>query len=233
MARKKRKARRRRRKNPAMAYKFRRARKAGRRSRVVVYRFGRGKKRKLRRSPRARLRPLRVNRRRRSYRRRYRRNPVRVRQFFGKARMMNAISLLAGIGAAGIVKGFASNMIQNDLFTRFYGVASIVLGATLNMKGRKKAVKSVGTGMVVFGIYDLLTQNIPMLSAYLPTIGAPTFLSPAAAPEVAGAGYYGRSVMGASIQPGDLEVVGANIGLTSEPEVVGGGDLADALEMSA
>jgi len=205
------------------------------RHRPVVYGTGRGKRRKLRRSPWYRLKPKRINRRRRRRTtRRYRRNPQRfqLRRYFGKARMMNAIALLAGLGGAGALKAFAAKMIpaenavMQDWFSRLYGVGAIILGATINMQGRRKETKAVGTGMVVFGLYDAIVSNIPDLGQYLPVIGQPAFVS--------GVDAYGRDVLGAGITTGDVDVVGGNISTDMEPEIVGMDDMSleDALEMS-
>ena len=193
----------------------------GKKHRPVVYATGRGRKRRLRRSPWLRLKPRRINRRRR--------NPkFALKRYFGGARMTNALMLLVGIGGAGILKGFVVNMLpegeMKNWSQKLYGLASIIVGATVNTQGRRKATKSIGTGMVVFGLYDLLVSNIPQLATYLPTIGAPTAFD-----------GYGRDVygMGASISDGDIEVVGANISQQMTPEIIGEEmDLSDALEMS-
>jgi hypothetical protein len=144
---------------------------------------------------------------------------------------MNAIAILGGLGGAGVLKAFLSRQIANEWFSRLYGVGAIVLGAIVNTQAKRKELKAVGTGMVVFGIYDALTSNIPQLAQFLPTIGAPTaFLTP-----VDGYMDYGRSVMGASIGSGQpIETVGAtNISMDAAPEIVGSDmDLADALEMA-
>ena len=113
---------------------------------------------------------------------------------------------------------------------------AIIAGATLNMRGRKATVKAAGTGFVVFGLYDLLVQNVPALQAYLPSISGPSFLAPAApAEQTSGAMNYGRSVMGASINDTGAEVVGAsNIQAGMSPEVIGcdySDDINEALEM--
>lgn len=210
------------------------------RHRVVVYATGRGKKKRLRRSPSYRLKPRRVNPKRRR-RRSYRRNPVRLRRmgqrYFGKARMQNAIMLLVGIGGSaalkGIIAGFAPVGVMRDWLQRLYGGLSIIAGVTLQMRSRRKAVKSAGMGMVVYGLYDLIVSNTP-LGAYLPTIGAPTaFTKP-----VSGYQDFGQLTypsMGASFRPGgSTEVVGGNITGGEMPEVIGEDlDLADALEMAA
>jgi hypothetical protein len=144
--------------------------------------------------------------------------------------MFNAIALLAGIGGAAGLKAFASRMVNNEWFDRLFGAAAIILGATLNIQGRRKEVKALGTGMVVFGLYDVIVSNVPFLQQYLPTIGTPAFLQ--------GENGYGRQtyneLMGAGISQGAVEVVGGNISMDMTPEIVGEEmDLADALEMAA
>lgn len=206
--------------------------------RVTVYKYGRGKKMKLRRPRKWRLgRVKRINPkgRKRSVSRRRRRNPAGLgsmgRRYFGKVRMVNAVAILAGLGGGGLLKtfliGFMPEGPMKDWGTRLYGLASIVIGVTLQNRSRTKAIKSAGTGLVIFGIYDLLVTNTP-LGRYLPTI---------ASPALAG-NYmnYGQQTygMGASLSQGEVEVVGANIEAGVMPEIVGHDDmgLEDALEMS-
>lgn len=224
-----------------------RRRRNPRRHRPVVYSTGRGKRKRLRRSPFYRLKPRKVNPRRRR-----RRNPRRkrgfalkgmTRRYFGKGRMTNAVMLLVGIGASGALKGFSANFLPagagKDWYKRLYGILSIILGATFNMRSRRSEIKSIGTGMVVFGLYDVLVSNITQLQAYLPVISPPSAFLPAA--ETASGNYrsYGREtyddMMGANIGPGGTEIVGANIGSPDGVEIVGMDDvdLADALDMAA
>lgn len=221
---------RRKRKNPASRKKYRKAR----RHRPVVYSIGKGRRRKMVRSPKARLMPRRINRRRRYKRRK---NPFSVRSlklksYFGRNRLMRGISLLGGIGVGAFGKSFLSSTLGNNmLFNRFGGAVLLVLGAMINTKARKSSVQSIGTGIVAFSIYDLLTQNVPFLTAYLPTIGAPSF-NRVAAP-VSGGMNYGRSVYGASLpRGGNAEVVSGNISSTTPAEIVGEEmDLSEMLEM--
>ncbi|MCP4696288.1 MAG: hypothetical protein GY862_05510 [Gammaproteobacteria bacterium] len=233
-----------------------RKRKNPTRHRPVVYSTGRGKRKKLRRSPWYMLKPKRINPKRRRkasgrkrYIRRRRRNPAGIkgmaRTYFGRNRLQNAIMLLVGMGGAAALKGVVTNMLPKgngqDWASRMYGFASIVLGVTVQMKSRRKAVKSAGVGMVVFGLYDVIVSNTP-LGAYLPSIGAPTFKLPNGnGAAVSGYSNFGQrtyannaGMMGAGIGPGGIETVGSNIGGPGSPEIVGmeDMDLADALEMS-
>lgn len=232
-----RKSSRRRRRNPSARVRVGGRRKTRRRThRVSVYKVGRGKRAKLYRSRKARLMPRRVNRRRR------RRNPsFAIKKYFGGSKIVNAVSLLFGIGASAGVKAMLSGMVpmsMANIFHRGYGVLSIIAGTTISNRSRRSAaMQRVGTGFVAFGIYDLLVTNIPMLGAYLPQIGSPAFLSmrSASSDESVGAINYGRSVYGSAIGPGAVEVVGASISEGVAPEIVGAYDdydLADALEMS-
>jgi len=146
--------------------------------------------------------------------------------------MTNAIMLLIGIGGAGALKGFSAGFMPEgpakDWYQRLYGIVSIVIGATLNMQGKRKEMKSIGTGMVVFGLYDVIVSNIEGLQQYLPAISAPTAFA---------GDYrsYGQSTMlGAGINDGPVEVVGANLTAGEMPEIVGEDmDLADLLDMAA
>lgn len=213
----------------------RRTRKNPYKHRPVVYsKRKRGRKGSFYRSKYARL-PFKANRRKRRIRRR--RNPAllkrfKVKQYFGKNRLIRGLALIGGIGVGAFGKGLIANMAPNMLTTRFGSLGLLILGAMVNQKGRKASIKSLGTGIVAFSIYDLLVQNVPMLAAYLPTIGAPTLNRGGSG--VSGSLAYGRSTYGSSIsQNSNAEVVGAFIGPDS-PEIVGDDmDLADALEMAA
>lgn len=164
-----------------------------------------------------------------------------LRGIFTRSRIMRGFALILGIGISGLAKGLTANMFPTATdasgavtesfvghwYKRLYGILSVVVGASLNMRGKRVAVKNAGTGMVAYGVYDLLVSNVPMLAAYLPTISPPAFLS--------GGMSYGRSLYGASITSGPVEVVGgANINSNMTPEIVGqDSDLAEALEMAA
>lgn len=155
------------------------------------------------------------------------------------SRIQNALMILIGVGISaslkGFIVGFAPEGPAKKWTTRLYGLASVILGVTVQLKGRRKAVKSAGVGMVIFGVYDLIASNTP-LGVYLPTIGSPTAFGPEKVK-----GYYGdygqstySDMMGASLSPGPVEVVNGNISRGEMPEVIGEDfDLSDALEMSA
>lgn len=211
--------------------KKRRTRKNPYKHRPVVYSTRkRRKKGTFFRSKRARL-PFRANRRRI----RRRRNPIsmknfKVRQYFGRNRLMRGLALIGGIGVGAFGKGIISNMMPNVIVNRFGALGLLIIGAMVNQKGRKETIKNLGTGIVAFSIYDLLVQNVPMLAAYLPTIGAPTLNRSS----VSGNLDYGRSTYGSQIPQTNAEVVGAFYSSGNESEVVGEDmDLADALEMAA
>lgn len=221
--RKKKSSTRRRRSNPSARVKIKGKTRRRKTRRISVYKVGRGKKARLYRSARYKLRPRRVNRRRR------RRNPAMrlpFKKYFGQKRLMNALALIGGIGIAAWGKSFLFPMISGttlgQYFGRGYGALSIVAGVMLSNKSRRENIKKVGNGMVAFGIYDLLVSNFEPLQRFLPAISPPLL----------GSMSYGRSTYGAGVQAGPVEVVGANISAGIEPEIVGHDyDLADALEM--
>ncbi len=212
--------------------------------RITVKKTGRGKSARLRRSAGYRLKPRRVNPKRR------RRSRVQLKgmvgRYFGRNRVQNAVLMLVGVGVGATLKGLLVNFApvgaSRDWAERLYGVASVILGVTVQANSRRKAVKSAGVGLVVFGVYDLIVSNTP-LGDFLPTIGAPVGFqrAKAIAEEAEQAnGYYGNfgqntyAGMGAGINQGVPEVVGANISSGVAPEVIGDDyDLSDMLEMSA
>lgn len=148
------------------------------------------------------------------------------------------IGRLLGAGAGAGLKALVVNTLPIPFIGRGYGLIPILVGAMLaarqprRVRGNTKELfKGAGQGMILFGFYDLLVSNVPILGAYLPTIGAPAFLAPGAA---MGNLAYGRSMYGSSINQTAPEIVGAtNISANISPEIVGEDmDLADALEMS-
>lgn len=229
-------------------------RKKGRRKnptrhRPVVLRVGRGKKARLVRVKKWRLgskKGVRKGRKRVNPSRRRRRNPSRyvrtAKKLFSTTRMTKAILILGGLGGAGVLKAMSAKMIpegnMREWYQRLYGVLAIAVGATINMKAPRK-FKGAGTGMVVFGLYDLITSNVEQLRAYLPSISPPSAFdsAPVALPEeVEGYSDYGQdtyaSMMGASIGRGGVEIVNGNLTAGEMPEIVGEDiDLADALDM--
>jgi hypothetical protein len=218
-----------RRKNPA-----RKKAKARNRHRPVVYSFGKGKNRTLKRSPWMTLTPRRINpkKKRRIKRRRNPNIKAMTKRIFNKNIFMNALLLLAGIGGAGSLKKLALKMapagMLSTVIDRGYGVLSIALGLMVAGASKRKETKTVSTGMIAYGVYDLITANIPAVSGYLPSITAPSAMS--------GYSSYGRRVMGSNfshVSPMSTEIVGASISAGVIPEIVGGDmDLADMLDMS-
>lgn len=171
---------------------------------------------------------------RRSYKKRRNPSVKKIAQsYFGKARMMRAVGIIVGLGGSAAAKQFVGRMVNNDIFNRAYGLLSIVAGATMNMKGRKPLVKSAGTGMVAYGVLDLLVSNIPALGDFLPGVATPSALMNLGSENIEGNLSYGRSTMGANLSSSQMpEIVGSNIGSGSSIEVVGDDlDLAEALEM--
>jgi len=158
--------------------------------------------------------------------------------------MLNAVTLLIGIAGGGMLKGFASKFVpegqSRDWFQKLYGVAAIIVGAALNMKGKRAEVKSIGTGMVVFGLYDALVSNVPQLQKYLPSISIPTGFLPGSESVEGNYRNYGQSVydtsmMGSNLSAGGVEIVGSSLS-SQGSEIVGMNedyDLADALDMAA
>ncbi len=135
----------------------------------VIVRYGR----KVRRSSRRRN-P--VYRRRSS--RRTRRNPFNVKAGFKGLMKKNTLVMIGSMGA-GIVGGMflkgqvESMMAKNTTlagYTRFSGVASMLLGGLLFIMGRKAMIKQAGAAMAAIGLYDVVQQNANI--AQLPAIPA-------------------------------------------------------------
>lgn len=110
--------------------------------------------------------------RRRTYRknpakrRRYRRNPAGrgiLKSAFNKKHMVNILSL--GVGFVGGIKAqkYINDMEFMANFRRFSGLIPFVLGTMLGIRGKGEAVKSVGAGLSLSGLYDLVTQNVPQI----------------------------------------------------------------------
>lgn len=156
--------------------------------------------------------------------------------YFGKGTMLNGLGIVGGLGLGALLKQVSSPMVNNTYYNKFYGILSIIAGVTLGLKVRKPIMKSVGTGMVAYGILDVLVSNIEGLQKFLPAIASPTgFTSISSSPAgtVQGGMSYGRSMMGASINSrGSLEVVGGNYDSTMRPEVIGDDfDVSDMMDM--
>jgi len=114
---------------------------------------------------------------------------------------------------------------------RAYGLLSIFAGAMLNRNARQPLLKSIGTGIVSYGILDLLISNVKPLAEFLPQIAGPTFqFAPPSgeAGELEGGMNYGRSTFGAQLPAGgNVEVVGANLQSGVAPEIIGAYDSDD------
>lgn len=106
--------------------------------------------------------------RRRITRRRYRRNPARggaiVRQAFSRKNILNVAGL--GVGFIGGIKAqkYINNVEALMQFRRFTGAIPFILGTLLAVRSRRESIKSVGAGLSLSGLYDLVTQNIPQLN---------------------------------------------------------------------
>lgn len=99
-------------------------------------------------------------------RRRYRRNPAGrgiIKQAFSRKHIIGIASL--GVGFVGGIKAqkYINNMEALMRFRRFTGLIPFILGTVLAVRAKNDAVKSVGAGLSLSGLYDLATQNIPQL----------------------------------------------------------------------
>jgi hypothetical protein len=97
-------------------------------------------------------------------RRRYRSNPAILKQAFSKAHLINIASL--GVGFVGGIKAqkYINGMEALAKFRKFTGAIPFILGTFIALKSNKAAIKSVGAGVSLSGLYDLVTQNIPQLA---------------------------------------------------------------------
>lgn len=82
---------------------------------------------------------------------------------FGKQHIIEIVSL--GVGYVGGIKAqkFINGVEALANYRRFTGVIPFVLGAILATKSKKSSVKSVGAGISLSGLYDLVTQNVPQI----------------------------------------------------------------------
>lgn len=143
--------------------------------------------------------------------------------------MIRGFALLVGLGAGAVLKQATNKMLADmPMVSRFFGLGSIAVGAFIGAtaKGRnKKAIQFLGTGFVAYGILDLIISNVPQLAEYLPGISGPAAFM--------GNIDYGRSMYGANIGQGSVEIVGSSISQDVAPEIIGDDmDLADTLEMA-
>jgi len=178
---------------------------------------------------------------RRTSKRRYsskrRRNPSFARSFkgaFATKRLVRGSGIVLGLGLGAFAKQIVLKAAPADQVwpSKVYGLLSIFAGAMLNMNARQPMLKSLGTGIVSYGILDLLISNVKPLAQFLPQIAGPSFeFSPAdaeAGEAVDGGMNYGRSVMGANlVSNGQIEVVGgmgASLQSGVPPEIIGAYD---------
>jgi hypothetical protein len=96
-------------------------------------------------------------------RRRYKRNPIAIKQIFNKGQIIKVASIGAGFVGAIKAQKYVNSMAFLAKYRRFTGIIPMVAGLLLVLKGRKEMVKSLGTGVSLAGLYDLVTQNIPQL----------------------------------------------------------------------
>ena len=162
------------------------------RTRPVIYKkagkFYRSKKSRTFKSPTM------INPRRRKSRRKVRKNPaLNIKGIFTKNRLMNAANLGIGAILAVLLKPVTYRYGGNIAvqFGRFYGGLPALLGALMIIKGKSSRVKTIWTGMVTIGIYDLVASNISALGMN-PVTASPPFI----APQTTGASYQ----VGASYQ---------------------------------
>ena len=141
---------------------------------------------------------------RRSTRRRYRRNPAGgaiMKQAFSKNHIIKITSL--GVGFVGGIKAqkFINGVEALANFRRFTGAIPFILGTVLAVKSKKEAVKAVGAGISLSGLYDLVTQNVPQNG-----------LSPVEGVDLDDDMYYGTAIdvdgTAIDVDGEDIDVVG-------------------------
>ena len=202
-------------------YAWKRAR--GKKRSLTVKRTRRG----LMRSPYSRLgyrkgRKVRVNpRRRRIFRRGL------IQRTLGRWRMQRALPILVGFAGGITLKPTVQNFIvpklpvtMQEMATKWFGILTIMAGAMLSQRGRRRMTKDAGLGLIVAGLYDVIATNFTKLPFvdYLPSITP--------------GGGDTQSGLGASIGTGaGFTTVGAaNIATGMDPEVIGGDmDLDDLI----
>jgi len=145
-------------------------------------------------------------------RRKYRRNPVGrgiLKQTFNKSNIMNIAGI--GVGFIGGIKlhKFINNVEMLMNYRRFTGLIPLILGSIVAVRSRKSAMKSLGTGIALSGMYDLVSQNIPQLQ-----------LSPVEGIDLEDNAYYGTAidVDGSTIdlEGEDINVLGEDVELVGE-----------------
>ena len=193
-------------------------RATGRKRRLTVKRTAGG--RSLMRSPYSRLgyrkgKKVRVNPRRRYVRRyRRRRNPQNmINRMLGRWQLKRALPILVGFAGGVSIKPMAMNFIVPKLpisiqgvTTKWFGILTIVTGAYLSSKARRRMTKDAGLGLIVAGLYDVIASNFANLP-FIPKVSSGFVPSaPAAAAEAAATA---QGYMGSSIGTGNFTTVGA------------------------
>jgi hypothetical protein len=106
-----------------------------------------------------------------------------MKQAFSRNHIVNIVSL--GVGFVG---GIKAHKFINDIeflanYRRWTGIIPFILGTLVAVRGRSQAIKSVGAGLSLSGIYDLVTQNIPQIG-----------LSPVEGVDLEDNSYYGTAI---------------------------------------
>jgi len=160
-------------------------------------------------------RATRINprRSRRHGRRSYRRNPFSLPRLpfnlqnvaFGGLKIAGGIAI-GMLGMPLIVKHIAPMVDKTGQYRKFYGLVHVVLGAVAASMIKKQIVREVALTVAGVGVYDLITQNLPMLG--LPKIGLagdmdqPGVIGVDMEPALMGASY--QSALGASYGTDDI-----------------------------
>ena len=124
-----------------------------------------------------------------------------MKQAFSKKHLINITSL--GVGFVGGIKAqkFINDVEALASFRKFTGVIPFLLGTVLAVKSRSEAVKSVGAGISLSGLYDLVTQNVPQIG-----------LTPVEGVDLDDTSYYGTAIdvdgTAIDMEGEDIDVVG-------------------------
>ena len=147
--------------------------------------------------------------------------------------MQRALPILVGFAGGITLKPTLQNFIipklpvtMQERATKWFGILTIVAGAMLSQRGRRRMTKDAGLGLIVAGLYDVIATNF----ANLPFIDFLPSVTPGTMP--GGGGGDTQSGLGASIGTGaGFTTVGAaNIATGMDPEVIGGDmDLDDLI----
>lgn len=160
--------------------------------------------------------------------RRVRINPrFSLRGILGRWRLNRALPILGGFAGAitlkPVVSGYIMPMVpatMQSFVEKYFGILTILAGGFLSARSRRGLMKDVGLGMIVGGAYDLIATNFVDLP-FIPKI------TPGYMPGTSSATTSG---LGASIGRGSgYSVVGANLSMDMEPDVIGCDDLDDLI----